>query len=348
MAAIETAFMAVAFGEQVAQGTILAATRDLAGALDLTNGIVLGDKESGQMESGISISFVREGRDRPVVGGSQTWQQDEFLRQQVGTFSVAFPFSGNRKTTTTPLDAEFQQDPGIEAILKACGLTSAADGSGVGWEYLPGAATYATAKVWTGVGAESQSWALLDCIGSLSISKGPGGIPIATATFQAIMDTYAGAIAMPTFDYEEQSSVSAKIIESMGASWGGVRGWSDLTLNIDNDVQLIADSNALNGERAKTGERNVNVSMTMFDDDVVGIEYAQLNQVLAAAPTDDLTFTTGTNAGGAAALDYIISVNNLQITEDLTPDRVGGEHSTTVTARASGTTANSEFSLIFR
>ena len=138
MAAIETAFMAVAFGEQVAQGTILAATRDLAGALDLTNGIVLGDKESGQMESGISISFVREGRDRPVVGGSQTWQQDEFLRQQVGTFSVAFPFSGNRKTTTTPLDAEFQQDPGIEAILKACGLTSAADGSGVGWEYLPG------------------------------------------------------------------------------------------------------------------------------------------------------------------------------------------------------------------
>src|SRR3990172_11791180 len=76
-----------------------------AGGGDPAAGGVLGDTESGVGESGIEIEWAREQRERPVVSGSLTAQQGEFLREAVDGFEIGWVLKG-AGTGTVAADAD--------------------------------------------------------------------------------------------------------------------------------------------------------------------------------------------------------------------------------------------------
>jgi len=183
-------------------------------------------------------------------------------------------------------------------------------------------------------------------VGSLEINMAPGEVAIATATLSGVLDSQAN-IAFPTFDYGVQGTVSSPTVQNMTATWGAVRGWTDCTLTVDSQVESVADSNAEGGTRSRQTGRTVNMNMTIRSDDASDVDYEYKNLV-GDNPTDAVTAHTGTSAASTPATNWGINVGNLQVTDNLTPDRVGGELTHQLTGQATGQVADSEFSLIFR
>lgn len=338
--------MGVAFGVQSAEGTVNATIKALTGSIDLADGIVKGHSDVGQYESGLEFTTGRRGRSRGFASGGFTWTGDDFLEEEVRTFALTFPLAGPRGTASTPaVDADFAfpNDVGIDAILRAGGLVGAAWGGGVGEAYVPQNAEYITAKIWL----EGQHWVLMDCICSLSFTLTPGEVGLVKATFSGTVES-VGTGTFPTFDYGVQDSVSAPVVESMNPLFPaslGVRGWSELEISIDNDIQAVPDSAAVGGRRAIQQGRDVTIAMKQFDTDA-DEDFVQTNVRQTGTPVDDLSLFTGATADGAAAIHYMIFVNNIQLDEQ-TPDRVGGSSAPGISGRATSTTDGGEFSLIF-
>lgn len=340
-----TGQMGIAVVKQTTLGTIEPTLATGSGTVDIAAGAVLGDPNAGQMESGISYSLARVGRERGYAAGSFSNLGSDYLRTDVGTLTIAFALAGNRATLGgSPADADFAHtaDVGIDAILQACGLSGAAYGSGVGWVYTPTDAAACSIRIWD----SGMSYGLKDVVGTLEFSMTPGEVAICTATLSGVLDTEA-TITFPTFDYGVQATVSAPVVENMGASWGATRGWSECTITIDNQIEDVPDSNAEGGTRSRQTGRTVTVDMTLRSDSSAGIDYEYTNLV-GDGPTDNMTAATGTSAATEAATHWAIDVADLQITDDLTPDRVGGEHVNKITAVATSQTADGEFSLIFQ
>lgn len=338
--------MAVAFGVQSAEGTVNGTIKALSGALALADGIVKGHSDVGQYESGLEFTTGRRGRSRGFASGGFTWTGDDFLEEEVRTFALTFPLAGPRTAASTPaVDADFAfpNDVGIDAILRAGGLGGAAWGAGVGEEYTPQNAEYVTAKLWL----EGQHWVLMDCICSLSFTLTPGEIGLVKATFQGTVES-VGTGTFPTLTYGVQDSVSPPVVESMTPVFGvglGTRGWSELEISIDNEIEAVADSAAVGGRRAVQQGREITISMRQFDTDT-DEDFVQSNVRQTGTPTDDLTATTGATADGEDAIHYALDVANIQLDEQ-TPDRVGGSSAPQITGRASATTDGGEFALRF-
>jgi len=308
---------------------------------------VLGDSASGIASSGVSHSFTRREREPGNVAPSFTRQDGDFLEEQI-SLTFAFPLAGPRSNVnpTTPVDLDFEHDPGIDALLEACGLTgnaSTADPT-VGWRYQTADVGIATAKLWD----SGFAWVVRDIRGDIAIAAGPGEIAIATCTLTGVIDSGSLA-AFPTLDFGVQASVGAPSVRGVNPSWGisgEIRGWSDLTITVANEIQQIPDSASSTGSVPEQTGRTVTVAMTIRDTDT-DVDFTRANLVGTTAPTDDLRATVGTPAAaGDPALAYQLDVRNLRVTQS-TPAVMGSAAASQVTAVATSATADDEFSITF-
>jgi len=330
-----------AFGVQSAFGTVNATVRDLAGAIGVTDGIVLGDRESGDAESGITIPDL-ERVFREVADVGLTKQHSTRIRDAINGFAIAFQLKGNG-SASTPLAGEGKPDAGIDALLQAAGLVGA-NGTAPVYAYTPGStAVYLTAKLWLG----DLSFVFQDCLADLEIPFTGGEIGVASAAIAAGSITVAAdGVTFPTFTYGNQSSLSAPNVEAVGHAWGTTRPFSDLTLSIANAIEDIPDSNAATGIRKDQTGRIITATGTIWVD-TADSDFAYQEAIKTVAPTAEESFQVGTIAGPAATLNaYLVSLSNPG-THRVKYDRLGGQLVATVELRAEDPVAGGEFTLTY-
>jgi hypothetical protein len=345
----------LAIGSQSAFGTPNSTIAGLSGSLGVTDGILLGDKASGDAESGIAIPAI-EGvyREVAAVAGSFTESADAFLRAAVNGMQVSFPLQGNG-VTSTPSSGQAQPLAGIHAFLHSAGLIGAA-GTAPVYAYTPrhnassgGATIYATIKLWIA----DLSFVFTDClIESCEIAFTPGGNGIVTGTIRVGKHSpstdFADGVTFPTFAYGTQASLAAPTVAGVNHTWGQVRGFEELKITIQNEIEEFGDSNV-----ATTGIRESQVRRQILVDGTIYVatadsDFDYQSVVSAVAPTVDMSFQVGTVAAPAATLNaYLVAVNNVQAKSTKFDRRGTALVATLSGAKATATTAGAEFSLTF-
>lgn len=347
--------LAMAIGGQGTLGTPDPTIAGLTGSIDSDDGIVLGDPGGGAGETGIELELTRRLTELAAVSGSFTRQPSTFLGVDVATLRFSWQLKGNGLTQDASLtDTDYAPIPGIDALLRACGFTGAAWGGGAGWIYTPASASIATAKIWSGVGANAIAIVIKDIVGSLEIEFTPGEVAIATATLSGVLHSITSGVTLPTFNYGAGATtgnqlVSAPAISAVGHNWGisaALRGFTDATLSIDNEIEELPDSNAEGGVRKRQTGRVIDLSMTLLaDSGDADFELTQLQ--LATAPTDALNFTVGTPAtNGLVIKGYRVIGTNPEV-RNVTPTRIGASAGAELELALVDDAANGEFSLIF-
>jgi hypothetical protein len=344
--AIDTQTAAGGFG--FVNGTIAA----LSGAgLDSSDGMLLGDKNSGDADSGIAIpNLVAVVRETAAVPLSFTETWDAYIRTSVEGFAVSFALQGNGADAGAPDQDAATPLVGVNAVLESVGMEIATGAADPDVDYTPTASTvYSTIKMWIG----THSFVFQDCIvetGSLVCT--PGGNGIFTANFSVgSLNAFADDITFPTsIDYTTQASMAAPVIEGVANAWGATRGFETFTLNIGQAVEAFGDSNVVDtGQRQAQTGREITVDGRLYMT-AAASSYEYDNLVSTTAPTDDLTFQVGDpDVGGAeTALNaWKLTVANLSA-QSLKYDKVGtAEVAELSGAKATGTTAGSEFTLTF-
>jgi hypothetical protein len=317
----------------------------LSGSINLDDGIILGDVASGLAESGVTHSFTRRLREKGTVTGGFTKLSSDFLEEQV-SLEFAFSMSGNKQTTgATPAGSEFKHQKGIKALLGACGLTGAISVSTptVGWEYKPADVSIATARVFD----SGVAWVIRDIRGNWDLSQSPGEIGIMTCSLTGVVDSFNASITFPTFDYEEQVTVNSPSVESVSPLWGGIsRGWTELGISCDNEIEIVPDSASSTGNTPEQIGRTITIEMTIRDDSS-DIDYTRAQLALTSAPTDDLTYTAGSAATGSdSAVAYQVECLNIEV-RSYAPDLAGRKSASKITGICTGLTDGSEFTLVF-
>jgi len=306
---------AVAVGEQSDLGAINTTIRDLAlgggGALDETNGLVLGDAESGTGKTGIAFpDHVRDARENPVEPGSFTVLPDTFVKVNVEGFEISWQLKGNG-VTSTPSAGQAKPDPGIHALLLMSGLAGS-NGTSPKYQYIPAlGTTYGTVKLWN----FDMSYTYMDCVlASLTLEQTGGSIIIAKASFRVgSLAAIENGLTATTYDYGFQASLSAPVVQAAAYTWGQLRGFMTMSLVIDNVVNSVSDSNQATGLRWVQDERRVRCNGTVYmstsDSD---FEY----QELIGAPSANAVWTIGPVTAPAAQLNSIkFTCNQLQVTK---------------------------------
>jgi hypothetical protein len=351
--------LAIAVGVQSAFGTINTTIRDLSGTIDETDGCVLGNKDSGDADSGIaSPSLEGVFRDVAKVAASFTESADSFQRLAVSGFAITFAVQGNGGTST-PAVGEADLSvlfPGYEALYEMAGLIGAAGGSGCEQDYTPrhagssgGSTIYGTVKCWMG----DLSVVFEDCIvSSAEFVATPGGNVLCTMNIMVgATDTanISDGVTFPTITYDAMASEASPVVEAVAfAAFGQTRGFESLTVKIENEIEEYGDSNiATTGKRQAQTRRQFLVDGTLYvntsDSDAA---IAQL--ISGSAPTNDLSFQVGTVAtAGLTMLAFKMEVNNLQA-KGIKYNRIGDALVVELSgAKATGLTAGSEFQLTF-
>lgn len=315
--------IAMAIGAQTAFGTKNATTAALSGTIDETDGCVLGDKNSGDAESGIAIpQIVPIAREVAAVADSFTEQADAFQRAQVNGLGITIPMQGNGDTAGAPDvgDADLATLlPGVEALYESVGLIGA-DGAAPIEEYTPRIAAttppqrYVTIKVWIG----DLSFVFWDCIAdSADMVWTPGGSGLLTAnmkvgTHDPAVD-FADGVSFPTITYGSQASLYAPTVEGVNFDWGVVRGFETMKVNIAQAIAEFGDSNV-----PTTGIRQAQTGRIFTVDGVLYCEtgdsdFEYQNVISGTAPTVDLSFQVGTPAGASDTINaYLIECLKVQ------------------------------------
>lgn len=358
----QTFQIGVAVGVQSGFGTPLAAIADLVsgggsgggGAINSADGYVLGDAESGDAESGITIPDLEgDFRDVPVVSGSFTEQADSYLKTLVNGFAISVQLKGNG-ATATPAAGEAQPYAGIDALWQMAGL-SGANGTAPDYDYTPGTSTvYGTIKLWL----SGMAFVFADClVDSVDIDFPPGEAAIATFNISvgahdpnanvpgSASIPYFTEATFPTFEADNQSTLSVPVVEGVQNTWGTLRGFQDLTLTISNSIESFGDSNVEGtGQRQAQTERLIEVSGTIYMDDA-DRDFEYNIQFGGVAPTADWTFTIGDPAGATDVINAIeINANNVQ-SRNVKYNRVGTVTVVEITGKATSTSAGGEFTL---
>ena len=324
----ETWAVAVAVGNQTALGTVNATIAALTGSIDSSDGCVLGDGESGDAESGITLpDFVRIARAVADVSGSFTAQASSFQRVDTQNLAITVQLKGNGELTdATPAVGEASiltatatedQFDGIDALWQAAGLIGANGGAAVEYDYTPRVAAsspstrYVTVMLWVG----DLSFALMDCICESAVLEfTPGGTGLCTFNLR-VGSVYAAAdgVTFPTIDYGSQASLSAPIVQGVANAWSSTRGFRELTVTIDQGIEEIADSNQATGVRLVQGDRTFLLDGAIWvDDGDSDFDYANLSG--SSAPTADLSFLVGTASTVEDDVNnaYRIECNNVE------------------------------------
>lgn len=335
---------AVAFAPQVADGTYNAGLDAIAANLADTDGLVLGASGEGQADSGIDVDFEALRELAAVVPGSLTRSPGKVLRRRV-VLTFAMPWCGNRQTASTPpVDGDFVPSVGMGALLAMAGFEVDAWASGVGQAAAPGD----TAKGSSLLYVNGQRFELLDCLANATIAYTPNGTPIATfeVTVGSVKD--AAAAALPTLDFGEQQTVQAPIVESAAHTWGLLRGFQSLEIEIANEIEDTPDSNAPSGLIPERTARTITISATLFKDDADALfEWTQLGED-EAANLEPLSFIVGTPAvagGPCLAIGVSIPMPELVSFREVALADKGGVE---IELAARHTTGNAEIEFIFQ
>lgn len=351
--------LGLAVGFQSGFGTINATVQGLAGALTLTDGIVLGEASAGVGESGIDLAFLREQRDVAPIVSSFTKQFPTFLNRRVDRFTVAVQLKGSGTIALSglaanpPVDADMNlanNYEGLDALLRAAGLAGAAWGSGVGHQYVPAAVQPLTAKVWSGSGSNAVAYVLMDCVVStLSIVFTPGDVAIATFEIAGTVVSHTGGVTMPTFAFGHVATISAPTVVNVGHVYGiggAPRDFSELELTIENDVEDVPASNSTTGFRSRQTGRRIGATATILAD-TGNDDYEDDRLIATSAIVDDLSFTVGLAAtAGSEVKAYFVSLNNPNLVRK-EETKVGGAKALALTLEATALSANAEFELRF-
>jgi len=331
----------VAVGDQISAGGFGFPNSTVAGLttpLTLSDGIILGDAESGDAESGVvlpNIAAIR--RKVSDVPSSFTKQADSFQKADVTGFTVSWVFQGNgEQVTSTPALGECGFEtafPGIEALLDSMGLIGA-NGTAPIQTYKPryaasadGATIYTTWKIFVG----DLAYVFSDClVESAEFAFTPGGNCVLTAnvlvgTFDTTTVVDGFTFPVISDSYGNMASLAAPLVEGVGFSWGAVRGFENLTVTIENVIEKFADSNVdVSGERQVQTGRLFKVNGTLYVDGAsAGSEFEFQNVVNTSAPTVDMFFQVGTIAGGDdIANAFKIELKKLQAS-DIKYNRIG-------------------------
>jgi len=343
--------LAIAVGVQSGIGVVNATIAGLSGALNsATHGIVSGDPEVGIGAKGIDVKWAREFKETANLGNFTT-QPSSFLREAVETLSVGWLLKGNGNVLSgAPADAEFVLDPGIDALHQALGLAGAAWGAGVGRIYVPAPAVYSTVKLWVGLKTSGTpntlAWVFKDCVGTGKLTWTPAGLG------QGLAELSVGSVhafaeeTMPTFDYQEQTSVSAPVVQGVAHAWGATRGFQKFELEIANEIDELDDSNQATGVRQRFVDRSIKATAELYADDA-DLDFERAELVRTTAPTNLMSFTVGTPgvpAGRATAYRVRLTTPELRA---LAPIQIGDLLGWSVELAAVSGLANGDFELIY-
>ena len=355
--------LALAVGSQSALGTINATVQALAGALGITNGILLGDA-SGTGESGFDFAVAREARDQADVSLSFTAQPATFLRRTVETFTIALQLKGAGTVALAGLAASPVVDgdldisvnyPGLYALLRASGWVGAADaGATDAFILTPEDAVPFTAKLWSGQGSNAVASVLMDCIvNSLSIDFTPGEVAVATFECQGTVVSQTGGTTAPTLTFGHIASISAPTLISAGHSFGigaAARDFESLTLTISQEVEETGASNSPTGKRQRQTRRRITFDAVILAD-TGDDDFEEALLATTSAPTADLIFnlwgpTAAAVAPSGEVRSLTIEVLNVEI-KRIAEAKVGSAKARQISGQATGPTAESEARIIF-
>jgi hypothetical protein len=363
MALTEEPFNGVIFccGIQTGLGAINSTVRDLAidgggGGLDSDDGLVLGYREAGDANSGITLpTIARIGTSRSDLA-NYTKQPTSFLRADISGLSLAVLMQGNGATTQNPAVAdECQPLAGLHALWECSGLTGAS-GTTPAYKYTPAAdSDYLTIKMWYG----DHFWCFQDCMADVTIELVGGENGIATFAFQ-VGSLAPGAygqgdgVTWPTGvdvpDYGTQLSLSAPRVIKPTASeaheWSTDRGFNSYTLSIANSLERIPDSNQADGVRIVQNGREITLSERIWVDSAdTDFEYEEL--IATAISTDTDWAQVGDPAGDAETVNaYLIEMETPEVI-DMKHDRLGTDMVVDINLRAVAASAGAEFTLTF-
>jgi hypothetical protein len=295
----------LAVGVQAGFGAINGTVRDLDITTPLTSadGIVLGDREAGDAESGIVIPDFEPLR-RELAAVSYTPNFATFVREAFNNLGITYHVKGNG-VTSTPSAGQAKPLAGIDALNQSAGFVGANGASPI-YVYTPRAsAIYLTAKLWLA----DLSFCFQDCIvGRRSTVYTPGGYGIRTdeISIGAISATGTGdGVVFTSPTWGTQSSLAAPTVEGVANTWNAARGFTDaLTITVENNIEDIGDSNVADTgiRKSQKAPRLITASGSIFaqtaDSD---FEYQQTK--LAVAPTDLFTFQLGDVAGATDTIN---------------------------------------------
>lgn len=323
------------------------------GSLALADGIVLGDAGSGIGESGIEFALERVEKAIAPVTGSFTAQFPSFTRQDVAKLTITVQAKGSGRTASNPtVDADFAMAthyPGLDALLRASGLSGSAWGSGVGHSYVPASAAGCTIKLWVGTSTSGVLYVIYDCTAKLTMEITPGDVALWKFEIAGTVSSVDATITTPSFAYGTVASVSAPVVESAAHSFGisaAARGFSDMSITLDNLIEDVPDSNAVGGVRKRQTGRDVLLTATLFADS--GDEdYEDSRLAATSATTDDLVFVVGSaTAISSAAKSWRVNFNNPNVRKNEVA-KLGPSVARSIELQATATSANAEFELIF-
>ena len=353
MGTVDLSGVAVAVGVQSAFGVVdgdAAAVAALTTPLTLASGCVLGDAESGDAESGITIpNIVGIYRDVAKVAASFTESADAFQKAEITGLSISWVHQGNGATSTPSVgEADLSVIiPGLEAIFESAGLVGSTGGAGGEQDYNPrsGANIYTTWKIWQG----DLAFVFNDClVETLTFECEAGGFVIVTANVSVgtFDDTTAvDGFTFPTIDYEEMASMTGpKVVGAAFTAFGQVRGFENLSITITNTIEKAGDSNvAVTGERQAQTRRVISVSGTLYVES--GDSDAAFQSLRSGtAPTADLSFQVGTVSDDPYNA-FKLEVFNVQAKDIKYNEKLELFAVELNDAKATSTTAGTEFQL---
>lgn len=335
---------AMAVGLQVDIDTLNATISGLSGALDSSDGIVLGVSDAGTGETGITLpTFAREATEQSDVVSSFTRTANSLIRTNVESFDFTFLLKGNG-VTSTPSAGQGKPLPGIDALLEAAGLDGA-NGSAPLYVYTPRATSvYATIKLWVA----DMAWVFKACLVENMTFEfiGGGDTKVTCSISVGSIESQADGVAIPTFDYTTQSSLSAPILQGAGFSWGQTRGFRTMSLAVVNTIEAFEDSNQATGLRQAQSDRSIDMDAVInVDDGDTDYEYTQV--AASSAPTDDAVFQLGTIAGATDTINACKVEFNNGVIDSYQSEKAGDIITAAVRAHATATSAAGEFTLTF-
>ncbi len=334
----------VAVGIQTVLGTANAAIVALSDAdVDETDGIILGDIDSGDDNTGITLpEFVRQSQAIPDHAGSFTKKATLFEKIGAEGMAITFQLKGSG-AANTPLPEEAKPLVGIDALYEGAGLVGLAVVAGdPKYAYTPNAGTkYITIRLWSA----EQSWVFQDClVETLTFPFVGGETTVVTASIRVGSVLSHDILALPgLIEYGTMETLTPPLTELTAYQWGSTRGFGNLTVEISNAIEDIEDSNKIGGIRIDQSERAFNVTGSIWMDDAdIDFEYQQV--------IDGAVAVTATGRVGTLDADplngFSFALVNLDVTS-VNYEKAGAFTRALIEGNLTSTTPNTEFTLTF-
>ena len=353
--------LGVAFKDQAARGTATAMPAigggsGTAGAIDESDGAVLGSDGQGVGDSGVSFAIGKNITEKAVVSGSFTRNFANFLGRTVDSFQVVTPIKGSGITGSNPLvAADFAIPLGLEVLYAAAGLQAVDLASGQ--VFTPDPTALATAAIYFGNEASNGGQIIIrdvECQ-SASFSFPPGETGTITWDLIGEFDAYneSGSWPATPFEYGNQASLSAPVIEGAAFQWGpdtpAAReiGFSTLELTVSNEFETVASSNSANGRTQRQTGRTITCSATI--DATSGEFLYEIDQIGSSniSTAEALSFSYGTSATiGATVNAFNVSMPDPELVS-IEPDKLGDSQAWSLELVARGATIDSELTLSY-